>query len=75
MSAIYSLELAAINSNEFSAEQIAFPTEEGEGSADLMDCFEVVPSKVSYGFEVRCEAAQKLHQFHVAVGLLLQPAA
>ncbi len=72
---IYGFELTAINGDEFSAEQIAFPAEKGEGAADLLDCFEVVPPKVGYGFEVRCEASQKPHQFHVAVGFLLQPAA
>ena len=47
--AIYSLELAAVDGDEFSAEKIAFPTEEGEGAADLLDCFMVIPAKVSDG--------------------------
>jgi len=72
---IYGFELAAVDGDEFSTEQIAFPTEKGEGAADLLDCFEIVPSKVGYGLEVGCEASQKPHQFHVAVSLLLQSAA
>ena len=35
----------------------------------------IVPAKIGDGLKVRSEAAQKPHQFHVAVGLLLQPAA
>ena len=46
---VYSLELAAVDGNEFSAEKIAFPAEKGKGSADLLDCFVVIPTKVSYG--------------------------
>ncbi len=34
--AIYGFELAAVDGDEFSAEQIAFPTEKGEGAADLL---------------------------------------
>jgi len=73
--AIYGFELTAVDGDEFSAEKIAFPTEKGEGAADLLDCFEVIPAKVGDGLKVRSEAAQKPHQFHIAVGLLLQPAA
>lgn len=58
-----------------SPEKIAFPTENGKGAADLLDCFIVVPSKVSDSLKVGSESAQQSHQFHIAVSLLLQPAA
>jgi len=35
----------------------------------------VIPAKVSDGFEVRSEAAQKPHQFLITVRFLLQPTA
>ncbi len=47
---VYGFEFAAVNGDEFSAEKIAIPAEQGEGSADLLDCFVVIPTKVSYGF-------------------------
>ncbi len=43
--AIYSFELTAVNSDEFSAEQVAIPTEKGEGAADLLDCFAEGPGQ------------------------------
>ncbi len=42
---IYGFELAAVNSDEFSAEQVAIPAEEGEGAADLLDCFAEGPGQ------------------------------
>ena len=46
--AIYGFELAAVNSDEFSAEKIALPTEKGEGAADLLDCFAEGPGQGGY---------------------------
>jgi hypothetical protein len=43
--AIYGFELAAVDGDEFSAEQIAFPTEKGEGAADFLDCFAEGPGQ------------------------------
>ena len=45
---VYGFELAAVDSNEFSAEQVAFPTEKGEGAADLLDCFAEGPGQGGY---------------------------
>jgi len=45
---VYGFELAAVDSNEFSAEKVAFSTEKGEGSADLLDCFAEGPGKGGY---------------------------
>ena len=48
---IYGFELAAVDGDEFSAEKIAFPTEKGEGAADLLDCFAEGPGKGGYPVE------------------------
>ena len=45
---INSFELTAVDGDEFSAEKIAFPTEKGEGSADLLDCFAEGPGQGGY---------------------------
>ena len=45
---VYGFELTAVDGDEFSAKQITFPTEKGEGTADLLDCFAEGPGKGGY---------------------------
>jgi hypothetical protein len=52
-STIYGFEFAAVNSDEFSAEKIALPTEKGEGAADPLDCFAEGPGQGGYLVESR----------------------
>ena len=42
---VYGFELAAVDGDEFSAEQIAFPTEKGKGTTDILDCFAEGPGQ------------------------------
>ena len=68
-------ELTAIDRQQLPAEEVEAPAEQDELPAHSLQGRRMVPAEIGDGLEVRGEPPQEPHQFDVAVGLLLQPAA
>jgi len=67
-------KLAAINGQQFPAEQIQFPTQQGKLPRHRFEGFQVVLAEICDGLEVGRQLAGQPDEFDVAVTLRLQPA-
>ena len=72
LTAVDRLELAAVNGDQLSAEQIQLPAQQAEGFEHFLERLAVVFTKVSDGLMVRSQFAQQPHHLDIALALLLQ---
>lgn len=68
-------ELATVDGHHGLREELHLTAQRDEAAAHIADVLAVVAAEVSNGLEVGSQAAGEPHEFDVALGLALQPAA
>ena len=69
---IHRLETAAVNGHHRFRKQIKPTTQHDKLAAYLTDRLAVILAKISNRFEVRCQALEQPHPFHIALRLVFQ---